>query len=32
VRDALGDRMLELGQKKAGTAADTAYNVVFTGK
>ena len=31
-RDALSDRMLELGQKKAGTAADTAYNVVFTGK
>jgi hypothetical protein len=30
-RDALSDRMLELGQKKA-SAADSTYNVIFTGK
>lgn len=32
-RDALSDRLLELGQrKKAGTPVDVTYNVVFTGK
>ena len=31
-RDALSDRLLELGQRKTSTPVDITYNVVFTGK
>jgi hypothetical protein len=31
-RDALSERMLELGQKKPAAVAEASYNVVFTGK
>lgn len=31
-RDALSDRLLELGQRKVSVSVEIAYNVIFTGK